>query len=88
VREKLKDSYSEIGRPSIDPELLFRILLIGYLYGVTSESKLVEELHMHLAGRWFTDLVSTRRFRTTRPSRRIGTVVLPDRICLSSSLRR
>jgi len=44
VREKLKDSYSETGRPSIDPELLLRILLIGYLYGVTSERKLVEEL--------------------------------------------
>ena len=56
VREKLKDSYSEIGRPSIDPELLLRILLIGYLYGVTSERKLVEELHMHLAWRWFTGL--------------------------------
>ena len=40
VREKLKDSYSETGRPSIDPELLLRILLIGYLYGVTSERKL------------------------------------------------
>src|SRR5713101_4942570 len=42
VREKLKDSYSETGRPSIDPELLLRILLIGYLYGVTSERRLVE----------------------------------------------
>jgi transposase len=56
VREKLKDSYSETGRPSIDPELLLRILLIGYLYGVTSERKLVEELQMHLAWRWFTGL--------------------------------
>jgi hypothetical protein len=45
VREKLKDSYSETGRPSIDPELLLRILLIGYLYGITRERKLVEELH-------------------------------------------
>jgi transposase len=56
VREKLKDSYSETGRPSIDPELLLRILLIGYLYGVTSERKLIEELRMHLAWRWFTGL--------------------------------
>jgi hypothetical protein len=40
VREQLKDSYSENGRPSIDPELLFRILLIGYLYGITSERRL------------------------------------------------
>src|SRR6266852_6338809 len=56
VREKLKDSYSETGRPSIDPELLLRILLFGYLYGITSERKLVEELRMHLAWRWFTGL--------------------------------
>jgi transposase len=56
VRAKLKHSYSETGRPSIDPELLLRMLLIGYLYGITSERKLVEELRMHLAWRWFTGL--------------------------------
>ena len=56
VRERLKDSYSETGRPSIDPEFLLRILLIGYLYGVSSERKLVEELRMHLAWGWFAGL--------------------------------
>jgi transposase len=56
VREKLKESYSDTGRPSVDPELLLRILLIGYLYGITSERKLIEELRMHLAWRWFTGL--------------------------------
>ena len=56
IRAKLKDAYSDLGRPSIDPELLLRILLIGYLYGVTSERKLVEELRMHVAWRWFTGL--------------------------------
>jgi transposase len=56
VREKLRDSYSETGRPSIDPEVLLRMLLLGYLYGITSERKLVEELRMHLAWRWFTGL--------------------------------
>ncbi len=56
VRERLQDSYSENGRPSIDPELLLRILLIGYLYGIASERRLVEELRMHLAWRWFTGL--------------------------------
>jgi len=56
VRQQLKDSYSDTGRPSIDPELLLRILLIGYLYGISSERKLVEELRMHLAWRWFTGL--------------------------------
>ena len=53
VREKLKPLYSDTGRPSIDPERLLRILLIGYLFGVTSERKLIEELRMHLAWRWF-----------------------------------
>src|ERR1051325_12066777 len=56
VRDRLKESYSDMGRPSIDPELLLRILLIGYLYGITSERRLVEELRMHLAWRWFTGL--------------------------------
>src|SRR6201987_4637517 len=56
VREKLKDSYSERGRPSIDPELLLRMVLISYLYGISSERRLVEELRMHLAWRWFTGL--------------------------------
>jgi transposase len=56
VHDVLRDSYSETGRPSIDPEVLLRILLIGYLYGITSERKLVEELRMHLAWRWFTGL--------------------------------
>jgi|SRR5580692_7131799 transposase len=48
VREKLKPFYSATRRPSIDPERLL-ILLIEYLYGVTIERKLIEELRMHLA---------------------------------------
>ncbi|HUO59180.1 MAG TPA: IS1182 family transposase [Candidatus Acidoferrales bacterium] len=56
VRKILRESYSETGRPSVDPEVLLRILLIGYLYGITSERKLIEELRMHLAWRWFTGL--------------------------------
>ena len=56
VRESLKASYSHTGRPSIDPEVLLRILLIGYLYGITSERRLVEDVGMHLAYRWFTGL--------------------------------
>ena len=39
IRAKLKNSYSDLGRPSIDPELLLRMLLVGYLSGVTSERK-------------------------------------------------
>jgi transposase len=56
VREQLKDFYSPTGRPSIDPEVLLRLLLIGYLNGITSERRLLEEVRMHLAYRWFTRL--------------------------------
>ena len=56
VREQLRDAYSSMGRPSIDPEILLRVLLVGYLYGITSERRLVEEVRMHLAYRWFTRL--------------------------------
>ena len=56
VRERLKDFYSQVGRPSIDPEVLLRLLLVGYLYGITSERRLIEEVRMHLAYRWFTRL--------------------------------
>jgi transposase len=56
VRERLRNSYSETGRPSIDPQLLLRILLIAYLYGITIERELAEGLRTHLAWRWFTRL--------------------------------
>jgi Transposase IS66 family/Transposase domain (DUF772) len=88
VRQQLKDSYSETERPSIDPELLLRILLIGYLYGITSERKLVEELRMHLAWRWFTGLGSIRRFRITRRSLRTGTDGFRNRSCSSRAVRQ
>src|SRR6202040_3360226 len=56
VRERLKGLYSSTGRPSIDPEVLLRLLLVGYLYGITSERRLMEEVRMHLAYRWFSRL--------------------------------
>ena len=56
VRERLRDAYSSMGRPSIDPEILLRLLVVGYLYGITSERRLIEEVRMHLAYRWFTRL--------------------------------
>src|SRR6202023_1308224 len=56
VRERLRNTYSAIGRPSIDPEVLLRLLLVGYLYGITSERRLMDEVRMHLAYRWFTRL--------------------------------
>jgi transposase len=49
VREQLKDFYSRTGRPSIDPEVLLRLLLVGYLYGITSERRLMDEVRMRLS---------------------------------------
>lgn len=56
LRETLKAFYSEIGRPSIDPELMLRMLLVSYCYGIRSERKLCEEVELHLAYRWFCRL--------------------------------
>jgi len=56
VREQLRGFYSALGRPSIDPEVLLRLLVVGYLYGITSERRLMEEVRMHLAYRWFSRL--------------------------------
>jgi len=56
LREHLKPFYSHTGRPSIDPELLFRMMLIGYCYGIRSERRLCEEVSLNLAYRWFCRL--------------------------------
>jgi transposase len=56
LREKLVPFYSEIGRPSIDPELMIRMLIIGYCYGIRFERRLCEEVELHLAYRWFCRL--------------------------------
>ena len=47
VREALASSYSASGRPSIDPELMLRMLLVGYLFGIRSERRLCEEVHLN-----------------------------------------
>ena len=56
VRAHLTDFYSHTGRPSIDPELLIRMLLVGYCFGIRSERRLCEEVHLNLAYRWFCRL--------------------------------
>jgi transposase len=56
VRQHLAPFYSPIGRPSIDPELLIRMLLVGYCFGNRSERRLCEEVHLNLAYRWFCRL--------------------------------
>jgi transposase len=56
IRAHLTDFYSHTGRPSLDQELLIRMLLVGYCFGVRSERRLCEEVHLNLAYRWFCRL--------------------------------
>jgi transposase len=48
VRAHLGPYYSDVGRPSTDPELLARMLLVGYCFGIRSERRLCEEVHLNL----------------------------------------
>jgi len=56
LRQHLAGFYSSTGRPSIDPELMIRMLIIGYCLGIRSERRLCEEVHLNLAYRWFCRL--------------------------------
>jgi transposase len=56
LRQHLAGHYSNTGRPSIDPELMIRMLVIGYCFGIRSERRLCEEVHLNLAYRWFCRL--------------------------------
>ena len=56
LRQELASFYSPIGRPSVDPELMIRMLIVGYCFGIRSERRLCEEVHLNLAYRWFCRL--------------------------------
>jgi transposase len=56
LRRELSPFYSTIGRPSIAPELMIRMLLVSYCFGIRSERRLCEEVHLNLAYRWFCRL--------------------------------
>jgi transposase len=56
LHKELEPHYSDIGRPSIDPELIIRMLIVGYCYGIRSERRLCQEVELHLAYRWFCKL--------------------------------
>jgi transposase len=56
LRRELAAFYSPMGRPSVDPELMIRMLIVGYCFGIRSERRLCEEVHLNLAYRWFCRL--------------------------------
>ena len=88
VRDRLTGFYSLTGRPSIDPEVLLRLLLVGYLYGITSERRLLDEVRMHLAYRWSPAWGLTRRCLTIRPSPRTATGAFAGQACFVPCSRR
>lgn len=56
MRSQLRPFYRHLGRPSIDPELIVRMLVLGYVMGIRSERRLCDEVHLNLAYRWFCGL--------------------------------
>ena len=73
LRRHLGPFYSSVGRPSIDPELMIRMLLVGYRLGIRSERRLCEEVHLNLAYRWFCRLGLQGKIRTIPHFRRTAT---------------
>ena len=56
LRTELSPFYSHTGRPSVDPELMIRMLLVGYCYSIRSERRLCQDVELNLAYRWFCRL--------------------------------
>jgi transposase len=56
VRSELAPFYPEMGRPSIDPELMIRMLVIGYVFAIRSERAICRDVQVNLAYRWFCGL--------------------------------
>jgi transposase len=88
IRRLLAPYYSSTGRPSIDPELMIRMLIVGYCFGIRSERRLCDEVHLNLAYRWFCRLDLTDPCRTIRPSRRTATGAFATATCSATSSSR
>ena len=69
LHNQLKAFYSDIGRPSVDPELMIRMLLVGYCYGIRHERRLCRKWRCTLLTAGSASSISTTRFPTIRRSR-------------------
>ena len=85
IHREIAAFYSHTGRPSIDPELMMRMLIVGYCYGIRSERKLCEEVALNLAYRWFCRLDLDDEVRTIPPSRRTGMAASATATCCARS---
>src|ERR1700683_3682128 len=73
LRQHLAPFYSHTGRPSVDPDLMVRMLLVGYCFGIRSERRLCDEVHLTSRIAGSGDWASKTRFPITRASQRTGT---------------
>jgi transposase len=87
LRQTLKPFYSQIRRPSIDPELMIRMFMVGCCMGIRSQWRLCEEVHLNLAYRWSAGSAWTARFPITRRSQRTDTAAFARAICCVICLR-
>jgi transposase len=85
VRAHLSPYYSDVGRPSIDPELMMRMRIVGYCLGIRSERRLYEEVHLNLAYRGFVDWGSTATSPIIRRFPRTATAASARVSCASCS---
>ena len=88
LRVHLAPFYSETGRPSIDPELMLRMLIVGYCCGIRFERKLCEEVELRLAYRWFCRLALDDKVPLTRHSQSIATAASATAISSDNFLKR
>ena len=79
--------YSETGRPSIDPRLMMRMLIVGYCFGIRSERRLYEEVHLNLAYRWFCPVRWAGDVPDHSTFSRTATAGSARAICCASCLR-
>jgi transposase len=86
VRRELAPFYSEIGRPSIDPELLIRMLIVGYCLGIRSERRLREEVHLNLAYRCWAAAFGIRSLVANAPQT-LAEATPPDDAMIGLSVR-
>jgi transposase len=92
LRSELAPHYSSMGRPSIDPELMIRMLVVGYVFAIRSERLICREVQVNLAYRWFCRLGTRTLSRIIQHFREPGTSVFARAMffaaCLSVSSRR
>lgn len=88
IYEILEPYYPSNGRPSVDPVSMFKMLLVGYLYGIKSERRLVQEIQLNMRIDGSAALNLQIKFQTTPHSAKHGCANGMKVTCFSRSFRR